>query len=567
MAKKAGTASLEGEIFLRAESDGLSATACRGDGSVLFAFNLEERPATTFAGFAVKRTPPNAKPAYLLNRLNFSTAITRATTPGRRRWTPSDKAPFQKFRWADFPPMVQPGAYTYDITAMYFKDNGGLKRGPTVQLTFDMAPESFGNFEMGFTRGYLSSQAYADRFQNAAIRPKGKRTIDFDTAPFGKRYEWLGSHARQMVFDFLREVINDKAITMDVFAYDLDEPDIIRCLAKLGTRLRLFLDNAALHTKRGAVEPLVRELIEESAGSGNVRVGHFRRFAHHKVFIQKRGGKAVKVLTGSANFSVRGLYVQANNVLLFNDATVAGLFQRAFDQAFDDPASFADADIAKGWHEIKVDGCPDCLVAFSPHKDHRISLARVAEEIKNADHSVLFAIMELGGSGPVLDRIRELDTTQIFSYGVTQSGANLNFFKPGSKSGKFVSFAYLKDKVPEPFKKEWSGGQGQVVHHKFVVVDFHDSDPVVFTGSSNLAAGGEESNGDNLFAIYDRGIATAYAVEAIRLLDHYHFRIAMQKATQAKPLMLQPADAKPKWWEPYYDESHIKYRERLLFSK
>jgi hypothetical protein len=39
--------------------------------------------------------------------------------------------------------------------------------------------------------------------------------------------------------------------------------------------------------------------------------------------------------------------------------------------------------------------------------------------------------------------------------------------------------------------------------------------PVVFCGSSNLSSGGESCNGDNLLAIYDRDIATAYAVEAI----------------------------------------------------
>ena len=54
-------------------------------------------------------------------------------------------------------------------------------------------------------------------------------------------------------------------------------------------------------------------------------------------------------------------------------------------------------------------------------------------------------------------------------------------------------------------------------NHKFVV-DFNDSKPVVFTGSSNLAAGGEKANQDNLLAIRDASIATAFAVEAVRLV-------------------------------------------------
>ena len=104
-----------------------------------------------------------------------------------------------------------------------------------------------------------------------------------------------------------------------------------------------------------------------------------------------------------------------------------------------------------------------------------------------------------------------------------------------------------------------------MIHHKFVVVDFNDANPQVFTGSSNLAEGGEEQNGDNLLAIADPGVAARYAVEAVRLVDHYHFRVAKQAATDAAPLVLQPDAAR--WWAPYYDPARIEYRERVLFSR
>lgn len=77
--------------------------------------------------------------------------------------------------------------------------------------------------------------------------------------------------------------------------------------------------------------------------------------------------------------------------------------------------------------------------------------------------------------------------------------------------------------------------------------------------------GGEEQNGDNLLAIYDRSVATAYAVEAIRLVDHYHFRAVMKEATSDNPLMLKTDEAQ--WWKPYYKEGSAKYYERLLLSR
>src|SRR5439155_7018809 len=95
-----------------------------------------------------------------------------------------------------------------------------------------------------------------------------------------------------------------------------------------------------------------------------------------------------------------------------------------------------------------------------------------------------------------------------------------------------VKAVALTKNIPEPFSKEATEGTAHRVHHKFVVVDFNDSDPVLFTGSSNLAEGGEKANGDNLIAIYDREVATAFAIEAIRLVDHYHFRSIMSNATK-----------------------------------
>lgn len=123
--------------------------------------------------------------------------------------------------------------------------------------------------------------------------------------------------------------------------------------------------------------------------------------------------------------------------------------------------------------------------------------------------------------------------------------------------------------MPAPFNKEWSGGSGKHIHHKFVVVDFNGSNPAVFTGSSNLAAGGEESNGDNLIMINDPWIASMYAIEAVRLFDHYSFREHLKAATTVKPLSLwypgKPGQSAP-WWKFYYEKTDIKFRDRYLFA-
>lgn len=81
----------------------------------------------------------------------------------------------------------------------------------------------------------------------ALIRPQNMGLI-YDTSkvagknsagePFtyADQYAWLGYTAREMIFDILNEVVNNKTLTLDMFAYELNEPDVLKIL--LSWRLR-----------------------------------------------------------------------------------------------------------------------------------------------------------------------------------------------------------------------------------------------------------------------------------------------------------------------------------------
>jgi phosphatidylserine/phosphatidylglycerophosphate/cardiolipin synthase-like enzyme len=370
----------------------------------------------------------------------------------------------------------------------------------------------------------------------------------------------------------IEETVAEKALSLDVFAYDFDEPDIAKALAELGAdRLRLYLDDSDKSKDGGGAKRKAEALkvVTDEAGDECVERGHFHRFAHDKILIQKRDGKPVKVLSGSANFSIRGLYVQSNNVFLFDDPATAQIYADAFVKVWEDAKHFAGSDLAAKWfpEEPGKDGdLPNFQVSFAPHADPEVSLQPVAEAIKGAKSSVLFSIMEIGkGSGPVLEAVQGLpDRKDLYAFGTTQSlDGSLKVTAPSADS-VFIPFGYLHEKVPEPFRSEISGGSGIVIHNKFVVVDFNGPDPVVFAGSSNLAKGGEEENGDNLLAFRDPKVATTYAVEAIRLIDHYRFRAAMKGATKSEPLRLRGRSEK--WAADYFDPSSPKFRERELFA-
>jgi len=554
-------------------ADSLSFTVHRGDGAALLAFDVDEKLADDLAGFAVECVPPKGDPYMILNRLSFEQEIVAQTTPAEREWTTTDKAPIQKFHWIHFPKDVPPGKFTYKATAMLFADGSetDLEPGPTAEVSLELRDEGYGKLEVGFTRGYISSQAYAERFENNDIEPTPATAV-FDTAKYEDQYRWLGAHARKLVFEVLEETVADPDLEMDVFAYDFDEPDIARALAKLGSRLRLYLDDSDIKETGGGAKRKAEALavVCDPVDPKIVQRGDFRRFAHDKVLIQKRKGKPVKVLSGSANFSIRGLYVQSNNIFVFDDEGVAELYEEAFEQAWNEPDEFPGSPIAAKWFPEKAAKSADLpayRVSFAPHADPEVSLKPVAEAVKGAKSSVLFSIMEIGqGGGPVLEAVQGLPKREdLYAFGTTQSldDDSLKVTAPGGEP-VFIPFEYLHEKVPDEFKAEIAGGAGKVIHNKFVIVDFNGDDPVVYCGSSNLAAGGEASNGDNLVEFRDKAIASTYAVEAIRLIDHYRFRAAMKEATKAEPLRLKTRSEG--WARAYFDPKSPKYRERVLFA-
>ena len=99
--------------------------------------------------------------------------------------------------------------------------------------------------------------------------------------------------------------------------------------------------------------------------------------------------------------------------------------------------------------------------------------------------------------------------------------------------------AALKKNVPEPFKSEPAGGGGNRMHHKFVVIDFDKPTARVYLGSYNFSVSADEKNGENLVLIRDRRVAVSYMIEALRIFDHYHFRVTQKESkTPRKKLFL-----------------------------
>lgn len=554
------------------DNNGMAFKVWRGESMCLLGMDVPA-PEDDFVGFSIEVKAPNAAGfSPLRNRLAFE--YPKQTGVTGDKWFPSTEAPFQMFRWVHFPRELQAGMYQYRVTKQHMpakKDK--LVAGTSHTLDISLDPVTYDNvLDIGFTRNFASSQAFTDRYkaiQDQVIPKTAKDGLAHQKVP-GDVYQWLGFEAYELLFRTLNDAVLDHRISVDALAYDLNEPDVVRLLEQLGPRLRIVVDESTEHKKADSAETAAVKRFQTSAGAANVKRTKFSSQQHNKVLIIKRDGIPQRVLMGSTNFSFRGLYIQANNMIVFRARAVAELFSMYFDRVFADPVGYATTPFAQQWHRAAAT-TPEIAVCFSPHPDIDLSLNPVRGAIDGATSSVFYAVAFLNQTGgPTREALDRLVNKDLFSYGIVQTASDLEIAKPDGTRG-VVDFAYLAKNAPQPFAAEWAAGQGLNVHHKFVVTDFNLPQAKVFTGSSNLSPNAEKKNGDHIVMIADRRVAAAFAIEAVRVFDHLHFRDRMRSAPKTKdPMRLlrsrkfEKANAEL-WWEKYF-RGKQRVRDRQLFA-
>ena len=580
-------------MFATASNDGFSLKAWQGSTMTLLAMNLAKKPADgTFAGFSLAYINPHGKKYYIQNFLNFD---------GVNDVTSSYVSPIQLFRWVHFPGSYQQtgiltGEYTYMATPRYFdteKKLISLDKTKTVSVKILVGDFSKGGFSAGFARAFLKSQAFANRYgATQKLLPTGdwifetnqkagtKNNIDFT---YENMYEWLGFSARKKTYDLLKEALANDAISVYMYAYDFNDPGIAQMCLDLAAKgkIRMIIDDASLHTDAGSKENDFEQRFKlKATGEAEIFRCHFARFAHCKIIILKNNNKPYKVLTGSTNFSYTGLYINANHILVFDSERVATYYDDVFNSCWKNgkAPAFRITNFALATKKFYKPGVPTTEINFSPHSpEYATGLIDAITKIvlDKKTKSVLFSVMEMGETttGSLIPALRELHKNDaVYTYGVTDSvsGDEISLYKPGRKNGLLIDAQAANRELPPPFNKEHSLGLAHAIHHKFVVINFNKSDAKVYCGSSNLALGGEKENGDNLICIKDTDVATAFAIEAIRLTDHYNFRSLKDKEEKDKaegvkkePIKL---DVTGKWVDRFYDENDIRCVERKLFA-
>ena len=549
----------------------------RGEGMALLAMNwLNGKPTPDFVGFAIEYQEPGGIQFYPLNnRLSFL----NNTGNVNPNILSSRLSPFQKFRWVHFPRNANlPGNFIYRVTPVFMDAKDHLGYGEfqeaAVQLQSDTYP---GEMNVAFTRGFIASQAFADKFKDGG----GIKTILPPNADAGLTFkatnpkepealDWMGFEARTAILDLLDKAIADTSAEVRVAAYDLNQPEILSRLVKIGKRLKIIIDDSGSHGVAGSAEDQAATQIIASAGAANVQRQHVGTLQHNKTIAVS--GKVQSAVGGSTNFSWRGFFVQNNNAIIVTGKTAVQLFFDAFQNLWDNKNNASGFGATASAEMVSL-GLPsvNAKIAFSPHSAKNALLDTISKDIDQTTSSLFYSLAFLyQTNGVIKDSIIKVrDNNKLFVYGISDKSAGGLDLQIPDGNPPIVFPSALLTNVPEPFKTEVTGGGGITLHHKFLVIDFDKPTARVYMGSYNFSLSADLHNGENLLLIQDRRVAVSYMIESVAMFDHYEFRILQaNKATAVTKLFLQTPPRNPgdkPWWDKAYTDAK-KIQDRLLFA-
>ncbi|WP_338060728.1 phospholipase D-like domain-containing protein [Bradyrhizobium valentinum] len=415
----------------------------RGDGMALVAMDWkDDEPPLDFVGFAIEYKEPDGKRFFSLkNRIAFPGADGK-TNPNRLT---SMQSPIQKFRWVHFPRNAElAGEFIYRVTPVFMNEQDELSFGEPQEAAIELRRETYPDqLNVTYTRGFVLSQAFVDRYETISklLLAKAKDGLKFiPTHP--KKDEalaWMGFEARHAILEVLDQAIEDENAEVRVIAYDLSEIEVVSRLEKLGSRLKIIIDNAGEHGPAESGESQAAKRLVKTAGKDNVKRQKMGALQHNKTIVVD-GPNLKKAVCGSTNFSWRGFYVQSNNAVVLTGESAIKPFLDAFESYWEnDKVSGFGATRSAEWNSLGFDNI-DAEIAFSPHISDNALLDSIAEDMKSAESSVLFSLAFLYQTeGPIREAVEKLAKAKgIFLYGISDKKVGgLDFQKPDGKSRSF----------------------------------------------------------------------------------------------------------------------------------
>ncbi|WP_200914626.1 phospholipase D-like domain-containing protein [Bradyrhizobium viridifuturi] len=455
----------------------------------------------------------------------------------------STQSPFRRCIWTDHS-VIDTENVSYRVTAMKNGANGTFTPDP-ASVSAWTAPtvasgDTGGGLSAYFNRGTLMSQIVS-RFVHGDTSDASLRNfVNGLSDPANQARRYLSGDALHEILAFLHDA-DLRGSQVHAAIYEMNDEELVGALKPFGSRGNVLLGNGSATKPNIAGELSGAGLTVKHRDLSNA--GRSSPSVHNKFVVESDAhGNAIRVLTGSTNWTTTGLCTQLNNVLIIENAAIA---KRYLDQ----------------WGKLVAAGnaMPPALKASNstPTSDSNISVyfaatngeaefKPVLDLIKNAKDGALF-LMFMPGQSPLLsallDRAQQNDvyvrgvvSTMMASKNGDIVSVGGQVVKSGAPAQSFHDDVQLPHGVNATNEPSWadvefsvsqirSAGMIAIVHSKTIVIDPFSDNCAVITGSHNFSVAASEKNDENLVIIRgNKKLAQAYALHINGVYDHYSWR-------------------------------------------
>jgi phosphatidylserine/phosphatidylglycerophosphate/cardiolipin synthase-like enzyme len=529
--------------------------AYAGTNGVLLAFDLDEARRSGILGFAIEHKEGDRPWQWLLSSLTFPGKTHTIATWGA---TPTNLAPIQKFRWADY--TVAPGSTCRYRVHLAYAGETALGEALEVEVTTDDGKPR--DHRVHFNRAVAASQAFGRKFPELDDLLQQRKDMPVEEWPPAPR-TWLENGLLDAILRFIGRAKDEEwALDVAIYEYELKAiVDAVNAAHQRNVHVRVLY-----HAKEGDeqtsqnVASLWRIPAAMKRGRVTTRIFHDKFIILSKINAEgQRQPQAV--LCGSTNFTANGVYRQANVVHQSDDKDLAASYLRLFDVVWDEPADVAST---RTWITANnpIDAGVPIFAGFSP-RSGKTDLAEFVNVITAANVDVLFATaFKLPEN--ILNALLGKANDDVLRFGIQNTASKITGFH-ADRTAEFTTPALLSGGLEGWVKEGLRGQKGNLlVHTKAIVANFTTPNPVVISGSHNLSVPASNANDENYLIMRDdTDLADRYGLEILRFYEHYRFRYYAKKLALKE---VRPLEVDDSWADDYYKAGHIKNLARMRFS-
>ncbi|GGK51134.1 Phosphatidylserine/phosphatidylglycerophosphate/cardiolipin synthase [Pseudomonas koreensis] len=544
-------------VLVANPQDDFRVKAYAGTNGVLLAMDLAEPRRKGLLGFAIEKQQGDKPWLFLFNSLTFPG---KAHTFPQYHATPSDKAPLQKFRWADY--AVNPGTTMHYRVHLAYGTADAPQLGESLALSITSDDGHPANQSVTFNRAVAASQAFQRKFPDLDAQISANKNLPIEAWPDAARL-WLENGLLERLLGYIERAVDAQwALDIAIYEYQLQAiVDAVNAAYARGVQVRVLY-----HAQPDDSDTTLNETNLANLPAANKRGRVTHNIFHDKFIVLSRvdgvGQRQPEaVLCGSTNFTANGVYRQANVVHTLDDVTIATRYLQTFEEVWANPADVA---ATRCWitEHNPMDPTQQLFAGFSP-RSGGADLREFTEIIEAAKKDVLF-VTAFSLPDAILNSLLGKPHDDILRYGLQNTASRITGFH-ADRTAEFAATALLNTGLEGWLKENMKGQKGNLlVHTKAVITDFTTDAPTIISGSHNLSSSASSGNDENFLIIRgDTDLADRYGLELLRFYEHYRFRYFAKKLAlkQVSPLAVDDS-----WTNDYYVEGDLRQLSRLRFA-